>query len=381
MGCSSSNTNDDNYPISLPKSAQDLASQKEKFLAQRKDIDLLRSSNKIFDDDLKDLLNLNHEKFEEVFDLFWEKTKNFLDVKQFTKDTYKEYVLTVGAQPFIMTDYFYKEYSITELIVEFAKELKNQPEFAESDVTIVDDLLKNSAEKFPAKQKGFIYSPKSIKQHCFANGHINNNFKFNHEFEVNVLSFVLVKENVDNIGFLKGIAEIIIANKNLNTVCMQLFDMYEDNKPFEKSSMKNINIILNAIQENTSIKALTIMQSKGDNSLDIGNEVLDKITEVLKKDSLNFVYFFRLSFTDDFGKKIGSVLQGLNNLKFFGILSNDKTFNYLNDIFNGISRNNSLQIVLLQKYEILENKLSELKALATTCKTLKLFKYFKMINF
>jgi len=265
--------------------------------------------------------------------------------------------------------------------LKFVRELNKEPEYSGSDITIVEDLLTNGSNKFPFIQKGFIYSPESIKSYCFAHGHINNNFKFDPHFEVNVLNFVLIGELIDNIGYLKGIGEIIESNRSLVSVCLQLYDSYDDNRPFEKSRMKNINIILESIKNNTNIKAFAILQSKGESSLDLGNEVFEELIDLIKKDFIEFLYLYRLSFDRTFGDKLGNVIPSLNNLKFIGFFSDDKEYEYLDNIIMGISNNNSLVMTVIQKYLIPESKVKEYKYLVGKCKTLKLFKYFKMINF
>lgn len=381
MGCSSSYTNDDSNLRFEKSSLENLSSLKEKFLLRHKAISELRSNNKLFDDEYKLIFSLDHERFEEQYESFYVRNKGLLDPKLFTKESFKEFTLTFASQSFIISDFHYQNYNIKDLIVSFVKELKNEPEFNESDIMMVEDLLNSVTDKFPPIQKGFIYSPESIKSHCFAHGQINNNFKYTSDFEVNVLNFVLIGEHIDNIGYLTGIAEIIEANKKLVSVCMQLYDNYDDNKPFEKSKMKNINIIIDAIQNNRNIKAFAILQSKGERSLELGDEVIDKLSELMKKDFLYFIYLYRLSFNRDFGKKVGSILPSLANLNFFGIFSDDDDFEYLTDIFQGISKNSSLVLTITQKYIIPETKLSELKSLAMSCKTLRLFKNFKMTHF
>ena len=377
MGCSSSNTLEDN-PVKFDSiSTKELISLKENFIAKQKAIDDLISNNREFDDQFKFLYSLDHDKFEESVDLYWNKFKALLDPNLFTKESFKDYTLTVASQSFIIRDLQYKEYNIAELVNGVIKDFKMDNENLKIVQTTSSDLLKNIEDKFPERQKGFMYFVTNIKSYCFSYGHINNNFKYNNDFQLNVFNFVLIGDNIENIGYIRGIAEIIEANTNLVSVCMQLYDNYNDNKPFDKSSMKNICIILNAIQNNTNIKALVILQTKGENSLEFGNEVIDKISELIKKDFLYFIYFFRLSFNSEFGQNIGRTLPNLKNLKFLGIYSNDNEFSYLDDILQGVSKNNSLNILIIQKYEISESKINEFKALSSNCKTLRLFKYFK----
>ena len=360
MGCASSNVMDDNLVVFTRKSTNELLSHKNHFLAKQKTISDLILNNKVFDDDFAYFYSLDHDKFEDAVDTFWNKNKALFDEKLFNKESFKQYALTVASQSYIMKNLFYKEYNLSELVMEAVKELSNQADYSATDLTVWEDVLKNTAEKFPSRQKGFVYFPAHIKSYCFSYGHINNNFKYNCDFEINAFNFVLIEEHIDNIGYLKGIAEIIEANSNLVSVCMQLYDYYDDNKPFDKSIMKNINIILDAIKNNTNIKALAILQARGgEDSLDLGDEVFNKIDEVMKKDFLYFVYFFRLSFNSEFGKKIGSTIRSLNNLKFFGSFSNDRDFSYLNDIFQGVSRNNSLNIIIIQKYDIPESVIND----------------------
>jgi hypothetical protein len=381
MGCSSSNIKHDDASRFGKKSMEELSIMKEKFLEKQTVISDLRAINKTFENEFKSISSLNHELFEDAYDSFYNKYSSLLLPKNFNKDSFKDYILTVAAQLYIINELNYKEYNIKDLIIEFVRELNKEPEYSVSDITIVEDLLNSSSNRFPFIQKGFIYSPESIRSYCFAHGHINNNFKFDPDFEVNVLNFVLIGEHIDNIGYLKGIGEIIQSNKSLVSVCMQLYDNYDDNKPFEKSLMKNINIILEAIKNNTNIKAFAILQSKGESSLDLGSEVLEELTDLVKKDFIELLYFYRLSFSRSFGEKLGRIIPSLKNLKFLGFFSDDKEYEYLDNIFLGISNNNSLVMAVLQKYLIDETKIKEYKNLVGRCKSLKLFKYYKMINF
>lgn len=381
MGCSSSNIDDENVFKFEKKSVEELSLLKGKFLEKQKAVSELRATNKLFDEEFTSIYSLNHDLFEEAYESFYEKYKALLDSKLFNKDSFKEYTLTVASQLFILNDLHYKEYNIKDLIIEFVKELKKEPEYTGSDITIVEDILNNEAHNFPFGQKGFIYTPESIKSYCFAHGHINNNFKYDPQFEVNVLNFVLIGEHIDNIGYLKGIGEIIESNKTLVSVCMQLYDNYDDNRPFEKSKMKNLNIILEAIKNNSNIKAFAILQSKGENSLDLGNEVFQALTDIIQKDFLEFLYLYRLSFNRTFGEKLGNIIPSLKNLMFLGIFSDDKEYEYLNNIFLGISNNSSIVMTVIQKYIIPENRMSEYRSLVGSCKTMKLFKYYKMINY
>jgi|LauGreDrversion4_2_1035121.scaffolds.fasta_scaffold22739_5 hypothetical protein len=381
MGCSSSNTIEENVYRYQKKSIEELSTLKERFLEKQKVISNLRVNNKIFDDEFKSIYSLNHELFEDVYDSFFDKHSSLLDPKLFNKDSFKDFTLTIAAQSYILKELNYKDYNIKDLIIEFVRELNKEPEYSVSDITIVEDLLNTGSNKFPFVQKGFVYSPESIKSYCFAHGHINNNFKFDPHFEVNVLNFVLIGEHIDNIGYLKGIGEIIESNRSLVSVCMQLYDNYDDNRPFEKSTMKNINIILEAIKNNTNIKALAILQSKGESSLYLGNEVFEELIDLIKKDFIEYLYLYRLSFDRTFGDKLGNIIPSLNNLKFLGFFSDDKEYEYLDNIFLGISNNNSLVMTVIQKYLIAESKIKEYRYLGGKCKTLKLLKYYKMINF
>jgi len=64
MGCSSSNTKDDNSYRYQKKSIEEISTLKVSFLEKEKVISDLRVNNKIFDDEFKSIYSLNHELFE-----------------------------------------------------------------------------------------------------------------------------------------------------------------------------------------------------------------------------------------------------------------------------------------------------------------------------
>ena len=237
-------------------------------------------------------------------------------------------------------------------------------------------MLKGYEDKYPNKQKGLIYYIESLRQQNFALGHININLKLNPDYELKVLNVAIFSESIENVLFLKGLAEIIEFNTNLVSVAIQLIENY-NNQPIDRKSLKNINIVLEAIKLNKSIKAVAFTLVKGADMIDLGPEVLNKILEIAKLDQLMGIYFLKISLNSDFGKKLGECLEDLKNLVFLGFASSDTNISYLTDIFQGINKNNSLNVVYLHKFTLPEDKMNALKGLASGCKSLKLFKYFK----
>jgi hypothetical protein len=148
MGCSSSNTIEENVYRYQKKSIEELSTLKERFLEKQNFISNLRVSNKIFDDEFKSIYSLNHELFEDVYDSFYDKHSSLLDPKLFNKDSFKDFTLTIAAQSYILKELNYKEYNIKDLIIEFVRELNKEPEYSVSDITIVEDLLNTGSNKF-----------------------------------------------------------------------------------------------------------------------------------------------------------------------------------------------------------------------------------------
>jgi len=376
MGCGSSNGNQDENLIPKITPINEKKEKKEKFISNLNSMKKL-CEDLVFREAFQELVGHDHEKFEEVIGTFWDDHKKKLEDEKYTKDTFKDFSQVISAQSFIEQHLELKEWELHDIIKDYTNYIKPTcSDFAESDFNTLTTLLKGYEDKYPNKQKGLIYYIESLRQQNFALGHININLKLNPDYELKVLNVAIFSESIENVLFLKGLAEIIEFNTNLVSVAIQLIENY-NNQPIDRKSLKNINIVLEAIKLNKSIKAVAFTLVKGADMIDLGPEVLNKILEIAKLDQLMGIYFLKISLNSDFGKKLGECLEDLKNLVFLGFASSDTNISYLTDIFQGINKNNSLNVVYLHKFTLPEDKMNALKGLASGCKSLKLFKYFK----
>ena len=376
MGCGSSNNSDENLKPKITP-LKEKTDTKDKFMSNLVNMRKL-CEDQAFREGFMELTCQEHEKFEELIDPFYDNFKKKLEDEKFTKETFKDIAQIISAQKYIEEQLEWREWEMHDLLKEFTSHLQSSsPNFSDGDSKELDTLLKSYEDKFPNLQKGLIYFIESLRTQNFSFGHINNNLKLNHpDFEIKVLNIGIFGENIENIQYLKGIAEIIEFNPNLVSIAIQIIENYDD-KLIDKGSFKNLNILLEAIKLHKNIKALFISLVRGAEILDLGSEVMNKLIEVVKIDSILGLYLLKISLNSDFGKKLGNCLGDLKNLIFLGISSSDKDYSYLTDIFNGINKNNSLNVVYLQKYDFTDEKLNELKVLSTGCKSLKMLKYFK----
>lgn len=330
-----------------------------------------------FREGFQELTGQDHEKFEEMISPFWDNYKKKLEDEKLTRDTFKDLAQAIAAQYFIEQHLQLMEWELHEIIKDFTLYIKPTcSDFAEIDLTTLSNLLKDNGEIFPNKQKGLIYFIESLRQQNFALGHININLRLNPDYDLKVLNIGIFGENIENLQFLKGLAEVIEYNSNLVTVAIQIIENYDD-KLIDKKSFRNLNIILEAVRIHKNIKVLVITLVRGAELIDIGPEVLNKVIDIVKTDRLLGLYLIKISLNIDFGKKLGDSLENIKNLKFLGLGSSDANNLYLTEIFQGISKNNSLNVVFLNKYSLSEDMINALRLLASTNKSMKLFKYFK----
>src|SRR5690606_31612641 len=106
----------------------------------------------------------------------------------------------------------------------------------------------------------------------------------------------------------KGIAEVIEYSTGLVSFAMQIIDNYED-KLIDRSSLRNLNIVLDAVRLNKNIKAIFISLVRGAEVIDLGVEVMDKILEIVAKSrNLMGLHLLKISLNKDFMKKLGNII-------------------------------------------------------------------------
>jgi hypothetical protein len=375
MGCGSSSSTDDNFKT---RSTPD----DEKKVLKDKFNNNLQAMKKLceeigFRERFMELITQEHEQFEEMFDPFWETYKKKLEEEKFTHETLKDISQAIAAQTFLEQHLDFKEYDIHDTIKQFTNYIRPScQDFTDGDMETLMNTIKIYQNVFPSLQKGVLYFVESLRTQNFALGHININLKLNPDFELKAFNIGIFEENLENIQFLKGLAEVIDYSQALTCVAIQILQKYDD-KLIDKKYFRNLCILLESIKANKNIKVLLISLVKGEETMELGPEVNNKILEIVKQDNLLALYFVKVAFNPEFGKKLGSLIEDSQNLRFLGFASSENNPAYLTSVFQGINKNNSLNIVCLQKFEIPEAKMTELKGLVTGCKTLKLFKYFK----
>jgi len=375
MGCGSSTSTEEHLK---PKITPD----NEKKVLKDKFNSNLQAMKKLCDDvgfryRFMDLITQEHEKFEEMLDPFWENYKKKLEEEKFTHDTFKDISQAIAAQSYIEQQLELKDWDIHEIIKDLTNYIKPScPDFSDSDMQTLMTIVKSYEQVFPSIQKGLLYFVESLRTQNFALGHININLKLNPDFDLKVLNIGIFEENLENLQFLRGLAEVIDYSHNLTSVAIQILEKYDD-KIIDKKYFRNLNIILEAVKVNKNIKALLISLVKGEEVMELGLEVNNKILELLKQDTLLGLYFVKISFNPEFGRKFANILEESKNLRFLGFASSENNPQYLTEVFHGINKNSSLNLVCLQRFEIPEAKMTELKGLTSGCKSLKLFKYFK----
>lgn len=375
MGCGSSSSTDENFKAkSIPEN--------EKKVLKDKFNNNLQAMKKLcqdigFRERFMELITQEHEQFEEMFDPFWETFKKKLEEEKFTHESLKDISQVIAAQTYLEQHLDFKEYDIHDTIKQFTNYIKpSSKDFTDGDMDTLMNTIKLYQNVFPNVQKGVLYFVESLRTQNFALGHININLKLNPDFELKAFNIGIFEENLENLQFLKGLAEVIDYSQGLTSVAIQILQKYDD-KLIDKKYFRNLTILLEAIKANKNIKVLLISLVKGEEVMDLGPEVNNKILEILNQDTLLGLYFVKVTFNSEFGKKLGSLIEDSKNLRFIGFASSESNPAYLTSVFEGIGKNSSLNIVCLQKFEISEVKMNEFKGLVTGCKTLKLFKYFK----
>jgi hypothetical protein len=339
----------------------------------------------------KDFYTIRHEKLESLigkgkslYDSQKELMSNFNNVDaiiaryeqkaqeiKLPRDELKLAILELFAENYIRESLKLKNYDILEYAHDM---LNNQNGIKQSGCKeLLSTMINHFSRIFPKEQylSIFEFEKGDNFENTFSLRPIFNNFKYNSSYQVQALSIYLNKFILSKPEYLKEIAEVIEAGKNLTTVVLYVNDGVE---AIDDATFANTLTVIRSIKRNRNVKVFTMI-TKENGKLTLNSELEKALVDLIYQDFLIGFGLHKFGISDEFMKGINQTLPQLQNLKFISLES--KTYSNLTllDAFSkSIGKNNSIMACLLAGFPV-ESKFNDLKSAQKFNQKLKFFEY------
>ena len=288
-----------------------IESQKAKYFEIQEKLNIMLMNPKI-GKFIKDSVIQNVSNIDEYIHNFYQKFSVEFNKENFTEENFK-----VGFMHKVLNNFIEDATDLKHIdFLNIVSNILENNEFKNPDIE-KEDLPKNlilAVRRYFPQTQSYVtlkYSENLIieKNNIEIMRYIFDNLKFNSKYRFECIKIILSKEFCKAESNLINTAELLINNEHLNGVCLYLNENCED---FITESSKYLFM---AINQNESINSLVISSSEYSKTL-LNDTIISSVYDLLSSKELFFLAITKLFLTEEYIKKLSSILNSKKRLRF-----------------------------------------------------------------